>query len=547
MGLVSCATATKQYNLTLKSKRDIESSIYASVDQSSLESQKLLSKISSFKEVLSKGGPKTASDWKLHDDLLDSYLKLKISDGLQPNQILVPANTKLSIKLPSFCLNSHLATPSSQERFKWIKSIPKIPYYNELLVYASSNPVNQKVVQELVWNLQNKTRWEEYPNHLKDLLKKIDPRAPFYLPSYSKDRLKNAAFSIFSEKIPSVNLAKDAISFIEGKYYSYDQIQDQLRTVRSPEQVESEIDTLDGIPDTSLYAETQSTSFLNQSITFYNPSDQNQVIKITDYHLVPYNVDVQPIGIINLSNVTADIVKQLEDLLFGDMLRLGIGFTPLVNDISDAYEFLSGKDFVTGENLSSRERALSVIGLFAGTGTGFRYANRVFNSPAKYLVNFESNLIGISGKSSTRANIPGAKKAFHDSKSLNYQRISANEVNNQFRTRGDLPPYQSGTMIAQFKSQAGDKWVRVHGDNNQIGKWMMREEAIKGLSPQQIKTKYSLPSLPSAVSDVIPDAGTQIRRGRVKQNFGGNSGAVQYEIVNSHISDNWYKNKRPLK
>ncbi|GAB0063753.1 hypothetical protein IBA8401_47850 [Pseudomonas syringae] len=61
--------------------------------------------------------------------------------------------------------------------------------------------------------------------------------------------------------------------------------------------------------------------------------------------------------------------------------------------------------------------------------------------------------------------------------------------------------------------------------------WMMRAEAIKGLTPAQIKSKFALPELPTFVSEVSVPAGTRIRTGTVNPVFGGIGNSTQYELL----------------
>jgi hypothetical protein len=52
--------------------------------------------------------------------------------------------------------------------------------------------------------------------------------------------------------------------------------------------------------------------------------------------------------------------------------RIGVGFIPVVGDAVDLYEFLSGKDFLTGTQLTFGERVLTAAGLLAGSGKIWR-------------------------------------------------------------------------------------------------------------------------------------------------------------------------------
>jgi filamentous hemagglutinin len=75
---------------------------------------------------------------------------------------------------------------------------------------------------------------------------------------------------------------------------------------------------------------------------------------------------------------------------------------------------------------------------------------------------------------------------------------------------------------------------------------MMREEAIKGLTAEQIQNKYSLPNKPTFISDVNVPAETRIRTGTVAANFGGGQGARQYQWINTKVPGSAITNTRPI-
>lgn len=67
--------------------------------------------------------------------------------------------------------------------------------------------------------------------------------------------------------------------------------------------------------------------------------------------------------------------------------------------------------------------------------------------------------------------------------------------------------------------------------NNQTSRWMAHPETYRGMTAEHIRVELSLQDVPSRISEVHVPAGTLIRRGRVAANFGGNAGAVQYELL----------------
>lgn len=112
---------------------------------------------------------------------------------------------------------------------------------------------------------------------------------------------------------------------------------------------------------------------------------------------------------------------------------------------------------------------------------------------------------------------------------------TADDVNANDFDNGYNPPYQSGTRVTEYTTKEEDVFVRVHNQGNPNRPWMMRAEAIEGLTAEQIQRKYSLPSKPTFISEVHVPAGTRIRTGKVESNFeqqgGGGEGATQYQML----------------
>jgi hypothetical protein len=132
----------------------------------------------------------------------------------------------------------------------------------------------------------------------------------------------------------------------------------------------------------------------------------------------------------------------------------------------------------------------------------------------------------------------------------NIKQRTAEEVNSEFPETYS-PPYEPGTRITEFTTKEADQFVRVHGTDNTVRPWMMRKEAVDGLSPEQIQHKYSLPNKPTHISDVIVPEGTRIRTGKVEANFepqgGGGQGATQYQWIGTKVPKSAVTNTRPIK
>lgn len=83
--------------------------------------------------------------------------------------------------------------------------------------------------------------------------------------------------------------------------------------------------------------------------------------------------------------------------------------------------------------------------------------------------------------------------------------------------------------------------------------------SIKGLSPEQIASKYALPQVPTHVVDVKVPSGQTLRASmandvQIRQGLGdnGGGGGVQFEVVNSSSIPeaefkSWFSNPRSIR
>lgn len=111
------------------------------------------------------------------------------------------------------------------------------------------------------------------------------------------------------------------------------------------------------------------------------------------------------------------------------------------------------------------------------------------------------------------------------------------------------PPYRPGTLTAEGKLSSSANMVRVHGANNMKGSWILPKDSIKGLSPQEIQSIYSLPEPPTHISDVKA-AGQMVFVGVADSaQFAPDptihpGGAIQYELVDFRQAQ--FINSKPL-
>ncbi|QHE87462.1 hemagglutinin repeat-containing protein [Hydrogenophaga sp. BPS33] len=127
---------------------------------------------------------------------------------------------------------------------------------------------------------------------------------------------------------------------------------------------------------------------------------------------------------------------------------------------------------------------------------------------------------------------------------------------------GFVAPFVSDTRVVTLQTDQTEQFVRVYvveaNKSDMAGSWMMRADDIKGLTPEQIASKYALPQVPTHVADVTVPAGNTMRVSvandvQIKQGLGGNGGGggVQFEVTSRPAIDadfeRWFTNPRSLK
>ncbi len=170
------------------------------------------------------------------------------------------------------------------------------------------------------------------------------------------------------------------------------------------------------------------------------------------------------------------------------------------------YELFTGKNIVTGEALSKFERGVAFVGVMSlGVSNSARVATKmfqVFEEASRILKDrqaFQSALHeGQLLYDKVSHLLPGFTKhaqikAIHTAKHVNQTHFS-------FWPK--TPPFQLDSHVVESKTFRDTTWVRVHTADNQVGEFVMRKSAIAGLSPTQIKDRFTLTILRTHVSDV---------------------------------------------
>jgi Pre-toxin TG len=363
------------------------------VNSSDVDTSALRLQMNRFAAAL-KSGHLSKADWRLHDKLLQEYISLKNQSG---DNLKIPAKSRIVKSFSSFCLDGSKASPATNEVFKWAKGSSDVPYLRELLAgFAKNKNWSQSDIQSLIWNLGRGANWEDYPDNLKGILKSVDPQAALKLPSALKEKAKDTISDLLTSQVPGLNEAQEAVTQAKNAYSTYEDIRQKIKNLKSNEVLPPDDDAYE-IPDTPVYASTESDGFQNQDVTFYNPTNNDVSVDLKNYYLKPARQDVQRIAVVTPQD-NSSLIPDLENLLFNNMLRMGVGFTPVLSDVADIYEVLTGKDFVSGHELTSGERVLSGIGIMAGGGDGYRWTERAMAAPEEYAARFENDFAHVAEK-----------------------------------------------------------------------------------------------------------------------------------------------------
>jgi hypothetical protein len=242
-------------------------------------------------------------------------------------------------------------------------------------------------------------------------------------------------------------------------------------------------------------------------------------------------------------NPNAETAARVAEAYEKTAVAIGAGFTPIAGDVIDG--FIALKDVYRGDYLSAGISTAAMFTPFLPATVAKKISKAIFETPLGKKIadsSFGKWAIARFGKKADDVG-EGSEKAQHTNKNDLTSR-TADDVNAEFP--GYNPPYLKGTKVQEYTIVNEEEFVRVHGIHNRERSWMMKEEAIRGLSREEIARKYSLPELPTHISDVTAPSNTRIRKGRVNSNFGGNQGAIQYQWL-GRVPSNVISNTRPLR
>ncbi|MBI4040260.1 MAG: hypothetical protein HY390_00160 [Deltaproteobacteria bacterium] len=324
--MIACSYTQKKGALTFPEDFGIELKDLSEIDLSDKQNfdyflrviKKELSLVKSRDEIL----PET---WNKIGQLLEIYRL--IIRHISQNQILVPAKTKMVLKLDSFCLDPVRPVPQLTEVFQWVYGDSGILFYEKILKYYQSKNRSQKdLIQELIWNLANGTYYENYPDKLKKLLNEIDSSAFLKVPSRARKKIIEEGISAL-EGMMGVDI-QGAIQIVRGKYYSLSEFKAALENLNSSYELPDK-QFYSEIPKTDLFSSSRSQNYQFQKFYFFNPTDETQKIDLDHYHLKSFRVDVQRIGLTASFGDVDYFKKQLEQFFKNVLGQMGVLYPTL--------------------------------------------------------------------------------------------------------------------------------------------------------------------------------------------------------------------------
>jgi hypothetical protein len=237
-------------------------------------------------------------------------------------------------------------------------------------------------------------------------------------------------------------------------------------------------------------------------------------------------------------------------------LDIAVGIDPITGIARGTYELFMGRNLITGASLSDLERGMAALNVLALGGGG---AIGKLASRASHFIPVPKVALIVEDAAKLVEPIQGILRGW----SKDHRIIAVHDaetVNNALKAihPGYQDTFQMRTKVVEFVTGKESDFVRVHLEGGERGRWLMKKEALRGLTPQQIQLKYYLPGLPTHVTEVHVPANTQMYRGAVAEiqafvprpdnysNYVPPEGAIQYMLKDQLTGPQVFSNTRPI-
>ncbi|MBI2027922.1 MAG: hypothetical protein HYS98_09015 [Deltaproteobacteria bacterium] len=203
---------------------------------------------------------------------------------------------------------------------------------------------------------------------------------------------------------------------------------------------------------------------------------------------------------------------------------LGTAIAPGVNDVRDWFELVSGIDMITQEELSFAERSFCLIGLFVGSGAGFRIASDYTSKLAKRGFGKLEEVLALG-------------EELH-SKGLKWDRVSTDVINETLIRNGFEPAWRAGKNAIETTLKNDITVWRVHDESMRAVKEWVLHVNPRTLSKKELKETFSIPNNANFITEIKIPAGTKVRGGIAGPNKWGKGGGFQWEILD-RVQPEW--------
>jgi outer membrane autotransporter protein len=123
-----------------------------------------------------------------------------------------------------------------------------------------------------------------------------------------------------------------------------------------------------------------------------------------------------------------------------------------------------------------------------------------------------------------------------------------NDINEVMADRGYTnPPFDTGTEVTEIITAESLYFVRVFAPpSTAAGSWIMRASTIRGLTAEQIKDIFALPTTPTRITYVVVPAGAHIYTGVAGPIEGWGNGGAQQSFLIERISMGSFMHEQEL-
>ena len=119
------------------------------------------------------------------------------------------------------------------------------------------------------------------------------------------------------------------------------------------------------------------------------------------------------------------------------------------------------------------------------------------------------------------------------------KKLTADEANAIWRDIDCIdPPYSKNYVVYETTLKQDMEFVRFYNQkDSKKGSWIMLEADVKGLTPEQIQSKYSLLFTPENICNVHMKAGTKIRVGVTSSLYGMIGHGLQFDLDQQRVGE----------